>query len=118
MSNGGACEDLRADINERGGGYCDLPRWKEGRRSKQCVTIGGGRSGLRTTVAAGGARFGDSYFFCLFLPARSTRERRWEEGVRVGDVWRMFGAVVLNKINTVVVGFYHGSMEWRRELLR
>ena len=30
----------------------------------------------------------------------------------------MFGATVLKKINTVVVGFYHGSVEWQRELLR
>ncbi|CAI9288344.1 unnamed protein product [Lactuca saligna] len=30
----------------------------------------------------------------------------------------MFGAPVLSKINTVVVGFYHGSREWRRELFR
>ncbi|CAH1430611.1 unnamed protein product [Lactuca virosa] len=80
-------KDLRADTNEGGGGYCDLPRWKEGRRSKQWVTTGGGRSGLRMTVAAGGACFGDSHCFCSFLPARSTGEPRWEEGVRVGDVW-------------------------------
>ncbi|CAI9287474.1 unnamed protein product [Lactuca saligna] len=39
---------------------------------------------------------------------------RGEEGVRVG----VFVSPVLDKINMVVVGFYHGSWEWRRELLR